>query len=89
MGMKQSPESSRDASSPRPSLKDPYLWGGVAFVVGIVALAAAPIILFLGNVTGAEASAVLGAVLLVAGFAIARYGRRPARGVMRTGGGTR
>lgn len=68
------PDSIKDPRSPQADRAKGYLYGGVAFIVGIVALIAGIVYLFLGNSASAATLAVLGLVLTLAGFLIARYG---------------
>lgn len=57
------------------SIKDPYLYGGVAAIVGVLGLIAGAVLLVLGNLTSGAILAGLGVVLLGAGFLMARRGR--------------
>lgn len=53
---------------------DPYLYGGAASIVGIIGLIAGAAYGLLGNWSFGGILAGLGAVLLVAGFLVARRG---------------
>ena len=54
---------------------DPYLYGGVAAIVGIVGLVVGAAFLLLGNFTSGAILAGLGAILFAAGFLVARRGQ--------------
>jgi hypothetical protein len=53
---------------------NPYLYGGTAAIVGIVGLVAGGVIALFGNLTSGAILAGLGAILIAAGFFIARRG---------------
>lgn len=68
------PDSVKRPLSLQADYADPHLWGGTAFIVGILGLIAGLALLLLGNVTSAAVLAGLGAILTVAGFLVARRG---------------
>ncbi len=54
---------------------NPYLWGGTAAIVGIIGIIAGGVLALLGNLVSGVVLLGLGAVLFLAGFAIARRGQ--------------
>ncbi len=68
------PDSVKDPLSLQADYANPYLYGGAAFIVGILGLVVGLVYLILGNVASAGILAVLGLVLMLAGFVVARRG---------------
>ncbi len=52
-----------------------YLYGGTAAIVGVVGLLGGVVFLLLGSTLSGGILLGLGAILLIAGFLVARYGR--------------
>lgn len=69
------PESIRHPLSTEAGYVDPYLYGGAASIVGIIGLIAGAAYALLGNWSSGGILAGIGAVLLVAGFLVARRGK--------------
>jgi hypothetical protein len=78
MAKERIPDSIKQPLSVRADYADPYLYGGAAAIVGIIGLIAGAAYALLGNWTVCGILSGLGAVLLVAGFLVARR-RKPAR----------
>lgn len=68
------PDSIKHPLSTQADYADPYLYGGAASIVGIIGLIAGAAYALLGNWSSGGILAGLGAVLLVAGFLVARRG---------------
>lgn len=68
------PDSIKHPLSLQADYANPHLYGGAAFIVGIVGLIGALVSLLLGNYGSAGILALLGLVLMLAGFLVARYG---------------
>jgi len=69
------PDSVKDPLSMKADYGDPYLYGGVAAIVGIVGLVVGAAFLLLGNITSGAILAGLGVILFAAGFLVARRGQ--------------
>ena len=69
------PDSVQDSRSLHANSGKSYLYGGTAAIVGILALLVGGAFLLLGNTFSGGVLAGLGAVLFVAGFLVARYGK--------------
>lgn len=69
------PDSVKHPLSLEADYANSYLYGGAAAIVGVLGLVAGGVFLVLGYTLSGGIVAVLGAVLLVAGFLVARYGR--------------
>ncbi len=69
------PESVKHPLSLEADYASPYLYGGTAAIVGVIGLVAGAVLLALGIVVSGSIVAGLGAILFVAGFLVARYGR--------------
>jgi len=54
---------------------DPFLYGGASFIVGIVGLIGGLVLFVLGNGTAAGYLSALSAVLILAGYLVARRGK--------------
>ena len=54
---------------------DPFLYGGASFIVGIVGLIGGLVLFVLGNGTAAGYLSTLSAVLILAGYLVARRGK--------------
>lgn len=69
------PDSVKHPLSMKADYADPHLYGGVAAIVGIIGLLAGAALLLLGNLISGDVLVVLGAILLIAGFVVARRGQ--------------
>ncbi len=69
------PDSVKHPLSLEADYANPYLYGGTAAVVGVLGLVAGAVLLALGNLVSGGIVGGLGAILFVAGFLVARYGR--------------
>lgn len=69
------PDSVKHPLSLEADYAKPDLYGGTAAIVGVLGLVAGGAFLLLGYTVSGGIVAGLGAVLLVAGFLVARYGR--------------
>ena len=68
------PDSVKHPLSMKADYADPYLYGGVAAIVGILGLIVGAAVLLLGSVVSGAILAGIGAILLAAGFLVARRG---------------
>lgn len=69
------PDSVKHPLSMQADYAKPYLYGGTAAIVGILGLVVGAGLFLVGNVTTGSIFVGLGAVLFVAGFLVARYGK--------------
>lgn len=69
------PDSIKHPLSTKADYADPYLYGGVAAIVGILGLIAGGVLALLGNLTSGAILAGLGVILFGAGFLVARRGQ--------------
>jgi len=69
------PDSMRHPLSLKADYADPFLYGGASFIVGIVGLIGGLVLFVLGNGTAAGYLSALSAVLILAGYLVARRGK--------------
>jgi len=69
------PDSIKHPLSARADYADPFLYGGASFIVGIVGLIGGLVLFVLGNGTAAGYLSALSAILIVAGYLVARRGK--------------
>ena len=69
------PDSIKHPRSTKAGYADPYLYGGVAAIVGVLGLIAGGVLALLGNLTSGAILAGLGVILFGAGFLVARRGQ--------------
>ncbi len=74
MAKERIPDSVKSPLSLKADYADPHLYGGAAAIVGIVALVVGGGLLLFGGVVSGGIFLGLGAILVVAGFLVARYG---------------
>ncbi len=74
MAKERIPDSVKSPLSLKADYADPFLYGGAAAIVGILALAVGGGLLLFGGVVSGGIFLGLGAILVVAGFLVARYG---------------
>lgn len=68
------PDSVKNPLSLKADYADPFLYGGVAAIVGILGLIVGAVLLLLGSWISGTILGGLGLILLVAGFLVARRG---------------
>lgn len=69
------PDSVKHPLSLKADYADPFLYGGASVIVGTVGLIGGVVAFVLGNGTAAGYLLALGAVLIVAGYLVARRGK--------------
>ncbi len=69
------PDSIKHPLSLKAGYADPFLYGGASFIVGIVGLIGGLVLFVLGNGTAAGYLSALSAVLILAGYFVARRGK--------------
>ena len=69
------PDSIKHPLSAKAGYADPFLYGGAGFIVGIVGLIGGLVLFVLGNGTAAGYLSVLSAILILAGYLVARRGK--------------
>ncbi|TLZ75918.1 MAG: hypothetical protein E6K07_09405 [Methanobacteriota archaeon] len=68
------PDSIKHPLSLRADYANPYLYGGASFIVGFVGLMGSVVAFIVGNRTAGVVLLALGALLMVAGYLVARRG---------------
>ena len=69
------PDSVKRPLSAKAGYADPFLYGGASFIVGIVGLIGGLVLFVLGNGTVAGYLSALSAILILAGYLVARRGK--------------
>ena len=69
------PDSIKRPLSAKADYADPFLYGGASFIVGIVGLIGGLVLFVLGNGTVAGYLSALSAILILAGYLVARRGK--------------
>ncbi len=69
------PVAAQQSASAQATRGRSYLYGGTAAIVGVVGVLGGVVFLLLGSTLSGEILLGLGAILLIAGFLVARYGR--------------
>lgn len=68
------PDSVKHPLSRKADYADPYLYGGASVIVGVVGLIGSGVVFVVGNRIAAGVLLALSAVLIVAGYLVARRG---------------